>query len=152
MKHYNHVLVAVDFIPNDDEEVVNKAVSIVHASQGKLSIIHVIEEMYVYGGPSESNNIIDDVRGEIEETAKRYMVDLGSRINVPPHMQILLKGQTGKLIIETSNRIDADLIVVGSHGRHGFGLFLLGSTSNDVFHGAQCDVLAIRVGKSKKGL
>ncbi|BBI62758.1 hypothetical protein HSBAA_40640 [Vreelandella sulfidaeris] len=39
-----------------------------------------------------------------------------------------------------------DLIVVGSHGRHGFAL-LLGSTSTGVLHGAQCDVLAVRVGK-----
>ncbi|BBI51861.1 hypothetical protein HORIV_42820 [Vreelandella olivaria] len=41
---------------------------------------------------------------------------------------------------------DVDLIVVGSHGRHGFAL-LLGSTSTGVLHGAQCDVLAVRVGK-----
>ena len=39
-----------------------------------------------------------------------------------------------------------DLIVVGSHGRHGFAL-LLGSTSTGVLRGAQCDVLAVRVGK-----
>ena len=40
----------------------------------------------------------------------------------------------------------ADLIVVGSHGRHGLAL-LLGSTANGVLHGAMCDVLAVRVGK-----
>ena len=39
----------------------------------------------------------------------------------------------------------ADLIVVGSHGRHGLAL-LLGSTANGVLHGATCDVLAVRVG------
>ena len=39
----------------------------------------------------------------------------------------------------------ADVIVVGSHGRHGLAL-LLGSTANGVLHGATCDVLAVRVG------
>jgi universal stress protein A len=39
-----------------------------------------------------------------------------------------------------------DLVVVGSHGRHGLSL-LLGSTANGVLHGAGCDVLAVRVGK-----
>ena len=39
-----------------------------------------------------------------------------------------------------------DLIVVGSHGRHGLAL-LLGSTANDVLHGAPCDVIAVRLGK-----
>ncbi len=42
--------------------------------------------------------------------------------------------------------INADLIVVGSHGRHGFAL-LMGSTANGVLHGARRDVLAVRVGK-----
>lgn len=37
-----------------------------------------------------------------------------------------------------------DLIVVGSHGRHGLAL-LLGSTANDILHGAPCDVLAVRL-------
>ena len=37
-----------------------------------------------------------------------------------------------------------ELIVVGSHGRHGFSL-IFGSTSNSVLHGAQCDVLAVRI-------
>ncbi|TNF89176.1 MAG: universal stress protein, partial [Gammaproteobacteria bacterium] len=40
----------------------------------------------------------------------------------------------------------ADVIVVGSHGRHGLAL-LLGSTANGVLHGATCDVLAVRVGE-----
>ena len=34
--------------------------------------------------------------------------------------------------------------MVGSHGRHGLAL-LLGSTANDVLHGAPCDVLAVRL-------
>lgn len=38
------------------------------------------------------------------------------------------------------------MIVVGSHGRHGLAL-LLGSTANDVLHGAPCDVLAVSLKK-----
>src|SRR5690606_15629525 len=37
-----------------------------------------------------------------------------------------------------------DLIVVGSHGRHGLQL-LLGSTSSATLHRANCDVLAVRI-------
>ena len=39
-----------------------------------------------------------------------------------------------------------DVIVVGSHGKHGLAL-LLGSTANGVLHGANRDVLAVRVGE-----
>jgi universal stress protein A len=43
-----------------------------------------------------------------------------------------------------ARELRCDLVVVGSHGRHGLAL-LLGSTANDVLHGAQCDVLAVRL-------
>ncbi len=37
-----------------------------------------------------------------------------------------------------------DLIVTGSHGRSGVSR-LLGSTTNGILHGANCDVLAVRI-------
>jgi universal stress protein A len=43
-----------------------------------------------------------------------------------------------------AEEINANLIVVGSHGRHGLAL-IFGSTANGVLHGAGCDVLAVRV-------
>jgi universal stress protein A len=40
--------------------------------------------------------------------------------------------------------LNVDLIVVGSHGRHGLQL-ILGSTANAVLHHASVDVIAVRV-------
>ena len=37
-----------------------------------------------------------------------------------------------------------DLIVIGSHGRHGLQR-ILGSTASGVLHTATCDVLAVRI-------
>jgi len=47
-------------------------------------------------------------------------------------------------IIRVAQENGVDLIVVGSHGRHGLAL-LLGSTANGVLHYAPCDVLAVRL-------
>lgn len=49
-------------------------------------------------------------------------------------------------ITAMANEIGADLIVLGSHGRHGWRL-ILGSTANGVLHLAEADVLAVRIGK-----
>ena len=56
-------------------------------------------------------------------------------------------GQPRQEIHQLASEQQCDLIVVGSHGRHGLAL-LLGSTANDLLHGAPCDVLAVRLKKS----
>lgn len=48
------------------------------------------------------------------------------------------------VILEQAKKLHTDLIVMGSHGRHGISL-LLGSTANGVIHHAQCDVFVVRV-------
>lgn len=55
-------------------------------------------------------------------------------------------GRASDLIIEVAEREQVDLIILGSHGKHGVAL-LLGSTADGVLHHAQCDVLAVRIKK-----
>jgi universal stress protein A len=54
----------------------------------------------------------------------------------------LAYGQPRQEIHRFARENACDLIVVGSHGRHGLAL-LLGSTANDLLHGAPCDTLAV---------
>jgi len=58
--------------------------------------------------------------------------------------QLLVSGHIETEVHRVAIELSTDLIVVGSHGRHGLAL-LLGSTSNGILHGATCDVLAVRV-------
>uniref|UniRef100_UPI0035614A7D universal stress protein n=1 Tax=Zhongshania sp. TaxID=1971902 RepID=UPI0035614A7D len=60
----------------------------------------------------------------------------------------LLSGRPDSQIHELAKTLEVDLVIVGSHGRKGLAL-LLGSTANGVLHGADCDVLAVRVGSQK---
>ena len=55
----------------------------------------------------------------------------------------ILRGPPDQIIIEKAREWNADLIVVGSHGR-GFWGRLLGSVSNGVLHHAPCSVLVVR--------
>jgi nucleotide-binding universal stress UspA family protein len=49
-----------------------------------------------------------------------------------------------ELILEEAHKWGADLIVVGSHGRHGLSRFLLGSVSEAVASHASCSVEIVR--------
>ena len=56
----------------------------------------------------------------------------------------VLSGNPKEVLLEEAQKMDADLIVVGSHGRRGFKRFLLGSVSEAVAMNAHCSVLVVR--------
>lgn len=58
-------------------------------------------------------------------------------------------GNAKEVILEEAREWDADLIVVGSHGRRGFKRFLLGSISEAVAMNAHCSVVVVRSRKAR---
>jgi nucleotide-binding universal stress UspA family protein len=57
---------------------------------------------------------------------------------------VIKDGHPAEKIIDTAEEIGADLIVVGSHGRHGAKRFFLGSVSAKIVEHAPCHVLVIK--------
>jgi len=76
--------------------------------------------------------------------AKLRLAKLAEKLAVTEDRLWLEMGSPKSEIIRVAEENKVDLIVVGSHGRHGLGL-LLGSTANGVLHHAACDVLAVRL-------
>jgi nucleotide-binding universal stress UspA family protein len=61
--------------------------------------------------------------------------------------QVMLKtGDARDMIEQAAKELDADLIVMGTHGRRGFSRALLGSIAESVVRSAPCPVLTIRWG------
>jgi nucleotide-binding universal stress UspA family protein len=56
----------------------------------------------------------------------------------------VLSGNPREIILNDAKKWNADLIVVGSHGRRGFKRFLLGSVSEAVAMNAHCSVVVVR--------
>ncbi|PID84897.1 MAG: hypothetical protein CSA11_06010 [Chloroflexi bacterium] len=57
---------------------------------------------------------------------------------------LVLEGNATNCILETAVSEQVDLIIMGTHGRSGFSRFLLGSTTQKVWHQAPCPVMAVR--------
>jgi nucleotide-binding universal stress UspA family protein len=53
-------------------------------------------------------------------------------------------GSPGPIICEYAERIRADLVVIGSHGRTGFRRMLMGSVAETVVRHAPCSVIVVR--------
>ena len=81
---------------------------------------------------------------ELLEVEKDKLKQLGRYLGVAVDQQRLVWGLPKQEIIAFANEQQTDLIVLGSHGRHGLAL-LLGSTVNAVLHHAICDVMAVRL-------
>ena len=62
----------------------------------------------------------------------------------PKATAAVLSGNPKEVILEEAKKWNADLIVVGSHGRRGFKRFLLGSVSEAVAMNAHCSVVVVR--------
>ena len=146
MGQYTHILLAADFTQESDM-VVQRAKALAGTFNAKLSIVHVLEPISIaYGGEFPVD--LGDLHKELEKQAQTQLAALGDQLGVTAENRYLEVGITEKEILRVAKANGVDLIVMGSHGRHGLAL-LLGSTANAVLHHAEIDVLAVRVKKSK---
>jgi universal stress protein A len=144
MTDYKHVLLAVDFSEHG-ADVAEKARTLANTYQAQLSIVHVLDNIPM---PDTAYGTVISLTEETEdallEAEKAKLMQLGDQYNVELANRWLMWGIPKQEIIHIAEQEQVDLIVVGSHGRHGLAL-LLGSTANSVLHYAKCDVLAVRL-------
>jgi universal stress protein A len=143
MTQYRKVLIAVD-LSEDSAQVAQRASALAQSNNAELHLIHVIEPLsFAYGGdiPMDFSGIQEEIHQQATAQLKRF----GENHGVAEAMQYIVLGRPEVEIHAKAEELNADLIVIGSHGRSGLAL-LMGSTANGVLHGAICDVLAVRVG------
>jgi len=142
MEHYKHILLAVDLHP-DCEQTTDHALTLAKEHQAKLSIVHAIEHINVFG-LAQAYPTVFELQKEMVEHAQEELAKFKEKFHLEDSNMIVEIGSPKIVILEQAQKLGVDLIIVGSHGRHGIGL-LLGSTANAVLHHAPCDVLAVRV-------
>lgn len=141
---YQHILVAADFSEHA-ERAVERAQDLAQRYGAELGIIHVVEYLPVMDssfGPIAPFDV--ELTDQMVESAKKRLADLAGRAGIPADRQWVEMGSPKAEIIRIAKEQNVDLIVLGSHGRHGIAL-LLGSTASSVMHHAECDVLAVRL-------
>ena len=143
MTPYERILLAMDFTP-DASHLVQRVRALAQASEAELHLIHVVEHIPVdaageFLGPPQA-----EFHEDLVDQARERLAHFAEAEGLSQARQHVAVGYTKQEILDRAEALAADLIVVGSHGRHGLAL-LLGSTANAVLHGAPCDVLAVRL-------
>jgi nucleotide-binding universal stress UspA family protein len=136
---YKNILWATD-LQGDNSTVMQVAKAITTQDKATLHAIYVVADVASLG-------YYPTIEIDLKSLAEEKLKALINKENIPvaPDQAKVEIGFPKQEILEFAQQINADLIVVGSHGRSGLGAALLGSTANSILHGAKCDVLVVRV-------
>ncbi|ACO77633.1 universal stress protein, UspA family [Azotobacter vinelandii CA] len=144
---YQHIMTAVD-LTDECHPVICRAIDLAKHFQAQLSLVHVVEPMAMAFGGDVPMDLSTLQQQQLDQARERVAAFAGQYPELQPERRHILFGQPRQEIHQLALEKKCDLIVVGSHGRHGLAL-LLGSTANDLLHGAPCDVLAVRLKKTE---
>jgi nucleotide-binding universal stress UspA family protein len=135
-----HIVLAYDFSAPSElalDEAARKA------SERGNAIIHLVHvsEAPVPRGKTEQLDIELTARIEPNVRSALSSVDASPDIRIFTHVR---HGHAATEVLALADEVEADLILVGTHGRHGIKRIMLGSVAEQIVRDACCPVLVVR--------
>ena len=112
-----------------------------------VSVYEVALPLDVFPSPTEFSERLENSAREQAESFAEQSAALIRGFFPDSNIDLTTQISTGspeQVLIETAKEWNADLVVVGSHGRGFWGRMLLGSTTDALVHHAPCSVLVVR--------
>lgn len=126
-------------------EIAARALALACRQEARLSVVHVLDNVAMPDTGYGSVISLDDSGREpgldMEKIKFKQRLDA---LGIGLDNAWMVWGNPRQEIVELADKLSVDLIVLGSHGRHGLQA-LLGSTANAVLQHAHCDVIAVRI-------
>jgi len=146
---YKHILVAVDG-SDTSNLALQEAIKLAKEQQAALRLIHVVDETPAYM-LVETPYLVADYQKAMRDAGQKVLAtcaatvsQAGVEVDTKFALLEVLAQRICDAINEEAKRWPADLIVIGTHGRHGFNHLLLGSVAEGVIRLATKPVLVIR--------
>lgn len=147
MLTYKRILVPVDGSPTSDKALA-AAAEIARSNGGRLRIIHAVDELQYLSGFEPSGQVGAIVRANADKVLKQAA---GIAAAAGAESECELDDHPGERLGDRVARMalawQADLIVVGTHGRRGVERVLMGSGAEEIIRLAPAPVLVIRAGQ-----
>jgi nucleotide-binding universal stress UspA family protein len=119
-------------------------------SGATLHLLHVVEKYPALGEPkiSENDNIRDEdtARQQLTEIAQQHLSGVPHQI----HVAAAAPRALAEAVIYVANEVNADLVVMKTHGRRGLAHLILGSVAEEVVRSAPCPVLTLTASAQAK--
>lgn len=143
MALYRKLLLAIDFASHT-EKLCQHATTMAEIHGASLSLVHVVEPVVTDSAFDTLPPIPVDFDDIHLQHARTQLGQLRERYGLAEKNTFLEIGVTKSEILRVAEEQAIDLLLLGTHGRHGIEL-LLGSTANAILHYAKCDVLAVHL-------
>jgi nucleotide-binding universal stress UspA family protein len=143
---FKHILVPADGSDNA-HRAIDKAIALAKAFDSKVTVIYVIDP-YAFTGVGT-----DFAYGQAEylsaataegNDALRIAKESFAAAGIDVQTAVVEGHAVYKGILDTAERLKADLIVMGSHGRRGLEKLVLGSVTSQVLSHAHLPILVVR--------
>jgi nucleotide-binding universal stress UspA family protein len=138
------ILVPTDFSA-PSKQAIAYAFELAQICGATLVLLHVIEELPPYIGflpPEETPKALEELADRARRDLARVVPQAqDSKVEVTCQAAV---GAPAPKIIEVAQEMNADMIVIATHGRTGFRHFVMGSVAEHVVRTAPCPVLTIR--------
>lgn len=145
---YKRILVPVDGSETATKALIS-ALQLARESGGQVRIVHMVEGLTPLAidqyGAAWSGDIIDVLKKGGEKILSDAL-DIARAAGVQADTEIFdsFGERLAETVVDAAKRFDADLVVVGTHGRRGMGRLLLGSGAEQIVRLAPVPVLVVR--------
>ena len=138
------IICAVD-LSDHSKTVADYAQSLAKLTGASITAVYAAPTLTQYTGFHVPPNTIDSFVGEIVTGAERSMADfVADNFSGADAKGVVVVGYAAEEILALAEREQADLIIMGTHGRKGIDRILFGSVAEKVVKSSLCPVLTMR--------
>ena len=138
------ILVPTDF-SDTSAAALDYARALAQAFGSTLHLIHVVPDPYTRPGTIEAYGpSLDGLLQQWKQQSEDHLRGLLADADASRTTRAVLTGHAFVEIVQYAKRQNADLIVMGTHGRGPVAHMLLGSVAEKVVRKAPCPVLTVR--------
>jgi len=137
------LVVGTDFSDTSDAAIVS-ALDLARSLRARVTLVHAYElPMYAFpDGAMSHAEVLADLSAALRQALESEIALHAGR--GVPMTSVLMLGTAVEVLNHVAEDVDADLIVVGAHGRSGLARAILGSTAEQVVRSAKRPVLTVR--------
>jgi nucleotide-binding universal stress UspA family protein len=150
--HFKKILIPTDF-SETGMLALDHAVFMARLMKAQLFLLHVVEVMSYVSGIDEPEVVIQDIATQ-EDLAQEKIEKLALQLSKEHNVKVtplISNGKPAKQISDAVKENDIDIIIMGTHGAHGFEEYFLGSNAHKVVNLSPCPVITVQQHAKKMG-